>query len=63
MKARPKTKRMWALLHLPSGIWDHGHSNETLYWAEHEAALVCRQIGDGKTWVPIAVNVSIARGK
>lgn len=63
MSARPAHKDMWAILHIPSGTWDHGHSNETLFWAEHEAALFCRvQCFDPKmeTWKPIKVRVTVS---
>lgn len=55
--AKPKSKVMWALLHKPSATWDHSHANETLYWAEHEAALECRKRVYG--WEPIRVRVIV----
>jgi hypothetical protein len=57
--ARPKSKVMWALLHVPSGTWDHGYANETLYWSEREAALACRNRVYG--YEPIRVRVIIDR--
>lgn len=53
----PKQKEMWAILHVPSGIWDHGYTNETLYWSEHEARLACRH----EAFKPIRVFVVVAQ--
>jgi len=59
MNARPTVKRMWVLLHVPSGTWDHGAMNETLYWSEHDARLAVPR-GHNETLMPIAVDVIIA---
>lgn len=55
---------MWAILHVPSNTWDHGHSNETLYWVEYEAQRAIHQFGgDPANWRPIEVDVTVRGAK
>lgn len=36
-----KIKQMWAVCHTPSGSWDHGEANLTLYPFKHIAQREC----------------------
>lgn len=52
-------KIMWAIQHIPSGFWDQGDSNLTLYWAEYEAKLHCVN----EAFKPIRVRVIVDKEK
>lgn len=49
-----RSKVMWAIQHVPSGSWDNGDSNLTLYPFEYEAKIAC--VNDSFT--PIRVKVT-----
>ncbi len=54
---RPKSKIMWAVMHVPSGAWDSGDGNFTVYWAKHAARRDC----PNAAFVPVKVVVTIAK--
>lgn len=46
-------KIMWAIKHLPSGSWDNGDTELTLYPSAHEARLACVH----PCFVPVRVEI------
>lgn len=60
-QARPASKRMWAILHVPSRNWTGGESDLHLFSYEHEARLEATRRGGGlDVWRPIPVDVKVA---
>jgi len=55
MPDQPKTKRMWAVRHKPSGSWDRGDTTLTLYPFDYDARLAA---GDPEYWEPVEVLVT-----